>query len=165
MYLTQWYAVSIGAIACCLLLHRVGSVAIIFLTRYQYYLLKHLIYPVFIKRRRDWKGFTRFQSLLVGGYFVINGFCMGMGIDIHDTSALIIRSGTMASINMIPLFFGGRTSTIVNFLGISLHSYYLAHHWIGRVVVIQGLIHMGLVLRYRSPWTFDTLQISGITVS
>ena len=34
-----------------------------------------------------------------------------------------------------------------DFMGISLHSYYLAHHWIGRVVILQSLIHVGLVIR------------------
>ena len=87
-----------------------------------------------------------------------------MGLGIKSTSDLISRSGMMASINLIPLFLGGRTSVLANFLGISLHTYYLAHHWIGRIVVLQGLLHVGLVIASGKPWTFDSFQISGISV-
>ncbi|KAG9229646.1 hypothetical protein BJ875DRAFT_386916, partial [Amylocarpus encephaloides] len=59
-------------------------------------------------------------------FFGINGFCIGLGI--HSRSDLMLRSGTMASINLIPLFLGGRTNVLTNFLGITLHSYYLAHY-------------------------------------
>jgi len=54
---------------------------------------------------------------------------------------------------------------LANLLGISLHTYYLAHHWIGRVVIVQSLIHVGLVISSRKPWTIDSIQITGITVS
>jgi len=87
-----------------------------------------------------------------------------MGLGIKTRSDLISRSGLMASINLIPLFLGGRTNVLASFLGISLHTYYLAHHWVGRVVIIQGLIHVGSVIASRKPWTFDSFQISGISV-
>jgi len=162
MNLTQWYAVSIAALAGLLLILRIGSVATtFFVARFQYTALKHIVYPLFV-RRRYWRAVTRLQAALLGSYFAINGFCMGLGI--RNASELISRSGMMASINLIPLFFGGRTSTLANFLGISLHTYYLAHHWIGRVVILQGLLHVGLVVASGMPWTFNSSQISGISV-
>ena len=80
----------------------------------------------------------------------------------HD---LISRTGVMASINMVPLFLGGRTNIMVDILGVSVHSYYLAHHWIGRVVVVQGLIHAGLVMSKVKTSTFDATQVAGLSVS
>ncbi|CZR64892.1 uncharacterized protein PAC_14792 [Phialocephala subalpina] len=50
----------------------------------------------------------------------------------------------MSSINMVPLFLGGRTSFIADRLGIPLHVYYLAHHWIGRMAVFEGILHTAL---------------------
>lgn len=31
-------------------------------------------------------------------------------------------------------------------LGVPLHVYYLAHHWDGRLAVVQGLVHMLLAV-------------------
>ncbi|CZR55712.1 uncharacterized protein PAC_05600 [Phialocephala subalpina] len=162
MNIAQWYAVSVAAVSACLLIHRIGSLAAnFFVSRFQVLALKKLVYPLL--RRRYFGSVTRFQGLMVGSYIVINGFCMGIGI--KNTGDLLLRSGTMAAINMIPLFLGGRTSVLANFLGISVHTYYLAHHWIGRVVILQSLLHVVLVIATGKPWTFDSSQISGISVS
>jgi hypothetical protein len=162
MILTQWYAISISIITAFLFIYRIGLVTYAyFVNRFRLVTLKHFVYPIFIKRRY-WTGVSRLHASLIGSYFVINGFCMGLGI--RNSSDLIIRSGTMASINLMPLFLGGRTSILADFLGVSLHTYYLAHHWIGRMVIFQGIIHVALVLTSGKPWTFDSSQISGISV-
>ncbi|ESZ90807.1 hypothetical protein SBOR_8812 [Sclerotinia borealis F-4128] len=80
-------------------------------------------------------------------------------------SDVISRAGIMASVNLIPLFLGGWTNALANFIGISIHSYYIAHHWIGRVVIVQSLLHVALVLAAGQLWTFNSSQISGISVS
>tara|TARA_R110002060_G_scaffold32988_4_gene43708 strand:+ start:1270 stop:1782 length:513 start_codon:yes stop_codon:yes gene_type:complete len=163
MNITQWYAISIAVVAVCIAIHRLaGIISVLLKTRIQFMLLKHLVYPMFLNRKY-WGGVTRFHGSLIGSYIVLNGFCMGLGI--RSTTDLLLRSGTMASINLIPLFLGGRTNMLSDFMGISLHSYYLAHHWIGRIVILQSLIHVGLVIRAKTPWTFDSFQIAGITVS
>lgn len=163
MNITTWYAISIAGLTAILLLYRIGSVAsTFFVTRFQTFALRYIAYPVLV-RRRYWSSVTRLQGGLVGSYIIINGACMGLGI--RTTSDLLIRSGVMASINLIPLFLGGRTSIISDFLGISIHTYYLAHHWIGRIVIIQSLVHVGLVIATGTPWTFDSSQISGLSVS
>ncbi|KFY48402.1 hypothetical protein V495_01368 [Pseudogymnoascus sp. VKM F-4514 (FW-929)] len=54
---------------------------------------------------------------------------------------------------------------MVDILGVSVHSYYLAHHWIGRVVVVQGLIHAGLVMSKVKTSTFDATQVSGLSAA
>jgi hypothetical protein len=163
--LPQWYAIATAASAALLLLHHIGSVCSAFLiSRFQFVFLKFVVYPLVVRRRWwNWIAVNRLQGATISSYVIINGFCMGLGI--KTTSDLIIRSGLMASINMIPLFLGGRTNTLASFLGISLHTYYLAHHWIGRIVILQSLIHVFLVIAHRVPWTFDSSQISGISVS
>ncbi len=166
MNITQWYAVSIAAVTGILLAQRIGGMVSNFLvTRFQFVFLRQISYPLL--KRSYLPRMTRLQASFLGSYFVINGFCMGLGIRrgrncFHD---LMIRSGTMAAINLVPLFLGGRTNTLANFMGISLHTYYLAHHWIGRVVVIQSLLHVAFTIAAGTPWTFQSSQISGITVS
>lgn len=166
MIITQVYAVAMAAVSGILFIQRVGGILSSFLiTRFQFVFLKHIAYPLiklsYIPRM------TRLQATLLSSYFVINGFCMGLGIRIgsHFFHDLMIRSGTMAAVNLIPLFLGGRTNTLANFMGISLHTYYIAHHWIGTVVVLQSLLHVALSIAAGTPWTFDSSQISAITVS
>jgi hypothetical protein len=162
MNLTHWYAIAFAGVTACLLSYRVGSIASEFLvSRFKALALRTIAYPLLI-RRRYWTSVTRLQAATIGSYYIINGFCMGLGI--KNTTDLIARSGTMASINLIPLFLGGRTSMLANFLGISLHTYYLAHHWIGRLVIIQSLLHVALVIAAGKPWTFDSSQVSGLSV-
>lgn len=163
MELIFWYAITIAALVVVLFIYTVGTSIAQFLHRHvQTFILKYLWYTLLV-RRKYWGSITLGQGLLLSLYFALNGFCMGFGI--HNASDLISRTGTLASINIIPLFFGGRMSLIADFLGFSVHSYYLAHHWIGRVVVIQGLIHTGLVISRGDPWKFDAVQTSGISVS
>jgi hypothetical protein len=87
-----------------------------------------------------------------------------MGLGIKTMSDLLVCSGLMDSINLIPLFLGGRTNVLANYVGISLHTYYIAHHWLGRLVIFQSLLHVALVIASGKPWTFDSSQISGISV-
>ncbi|KAI9774702.1 MAG: hypothetical protein M1839_001663 [Geoglossum umbratile] len=69
----------------------------------------------------------------------------------------------MASVNMMPLFLGGRTSSLVNSIGIPLHTHYLVHHWIGRIAVMQGLLHASLAIL--SSNIVVKHSASGITVA
>ncbi len=162
MDLTYWYAIGIAGLAL-FCLRDIVFIGLLFLYgRFKISISKYLTYPLLV-RRRYWNSVNRLQGLILSGYVITNGICMGFGI--RTTSDLIRRSGTMASINLIPMFFGGRTSMIANILGISLHSYYLAHHWIGRVVIIQSFLHVGLVIASNPRWTFDSFQISGISVT
>jgi hypothetical protein len=84
-----------------------------------------------------------------------------VNISIMASSDVMIRSGMLASVNLVLLFLGGRTSFLPEFLGVPLDAYYLAHHWIGRTVVLQGLLHAGLAVSSIKQARADP---SGITV-
>lgn len=52
------------------------------------------------------------------------------------------RSGTLALVNMVPLIFlAGRNNPLISWLRISFDTYNLIHRWLGRLVVIDALIH------------------------
>ncbi|KAH8886854.1 putative FAD binding protein [Thozetella sp. PMI_491] len=53
------------------------------------------------------------------------------------------RSGTLALVNMVPLIIlAGRNNPLISLLKISFDTYNLLHRWLGRVVVLETLIHM-----------------------
>jgi hypothetical protein len=161
MDIIQIYATTVAAIGAALLIRTLGWR----LLRIIYYhwrpKLKYVCYAILV-RRRYWGSVTWLQSILLSGYVIANGFAMGL--DIHNIQDLIRRTGLMATVNMVPLFLGGRTSVLAQFMGISIHSYYLFHHWIGRIVAIQGMLHFGLLVATGQVNGIGAFQISGITV-
>ncbi|KAK0387769.1 hypothetical protein NLU13_4014 [Sarocladium strictum] len=52
------------------------------------------------------------------------------------------RSGTLALVNMVPLIiFAGRNNPLISLLQISFDTYNLLHRWMGRIVVLEVVIH------------------------
>ncbi len=68
----------------------------------------------------------------------------------------------LAVINAILLYLGGCTSPLADFIGIPLSTYYVFHYFIGRVVVVEGVIYAGLAFRGLRP---DQTTTSGYIVS
>ncbi len=60
------------------------------------------------------------------------------------------RAAIVASINLAPFFVGGRTNPIATKFGVSYISYYIAHHWMGRVAAAEAFIH-GVVILSQNP--------------
>ncbi|KAK7415221.1 hypothetical protein QQX98_006068 [Neonectria punicea] len=52
------------------------------------------------------------------------------------------RSGTLSLVNMVPLIIlAGRNNPLISLLKISFDTYNLLHRWMGRIVVLEALIH------------------------
>ncbi|KAJ4005349.1 hypothetical protein NW752_011312 [Fusarium irregulare] len=52
------------------------------------------------------------------------------------------RSGTLALVSMVPLIiFAGRNNPLIGWLKISFDTYNLLHRWMGRIVVLESIIH------------------------
>ncbi|KAI1760946.1 ferric reductase like transmembrane component-domain-containing protein [Hypoxylon sp. FL1150] len=52
------------------------------------------------------------------------------------------RSGTLALVNMVPLIImAGRNNPLIVLLRVSFDTYNLLHRWMGRMVVIEAVIH------------------------
>lgn len=121
-----------------------------------FYFLRTLAYPLIIQRQY-WGSLTRIDAVVLFGYITGNAICMYQ----RNTADLMVRTGKLAVVNMVLLFVSGRTSLIADKAGIPLHSYYLAHHWVGRMFIAQGIIHAVLGLLN----TDDKHKSSGIVVS
>ncbi|KAI1310991.1 ferric reductase like transmembrane component-domain-containing protein [Xylaria venustula] len=119
---------------------------------------KHILYaPLFSKRHnREFQLSSainvgtlpsRFQFLFLIGYFATNvGFAV-VNIPFAESASdglkqLRNRSGTLAVVNMIPLFIlAGRNNPLIPLLGISFDTYNLIHRWFGRIVAIEAVVH------------------------
>jgi hypothetical protein len=90
---------------------------------------------------------TRLQLVFLMAYFATNvAFCV-ITIDYSGpfrTVAALVRnrSGYLAVVNMVPLFvFAGRNNPLIKLLGISFDTFNLLHRWLGRIVVLESLVH------------------------
>jgi hypothetical protein len=114
-------------------------------------------------QRRYWTSITGIQAVFIIIYIIGNRICIGAGV--QNLSELMIRSRNIAFVNIIPLFLGGWRSFGAGQLGLPLYVYYLAHYCVGRMVVLQGVLHAVLAVIIDQLWKLDIQKVSGITVS
>ncbi|SCO07034.1 uncharacterized protein FFB20_12755 [Fusarium fujikuroi] len=121
--------------------------------------MRHVTYPLFLKRHRAWDSITRLQACLIFFFFVANLvviFAPFKGVDWRQVER---RAAFTAGVNAIPLCLGARMGPVVRMLNIHRTSYLLFHHWVGRIAVLEALSHAIIVLLHR-PKT-GTLVTSG----
>ena len=116
-----------------------------------------------LTRLHLFRGATCVELLLVSAYIAGNGVAVALkaikGATIASSAALA------ASINLIPLLLGGRTSRVADVIGVSRPAYYVAHYWIGRTAIIEGLVHAAIRLdEARQSQRFDPIAVSGCIV-
>lgn len=90
---------------------------------------------------------SRFQTILVVLYAASQiAYCVLLDYNENVKAALIAelrgRSGVLAVLNMVPLFIlAGRNNPLIPLLRISFDTYNLLHRWLGRIVVIESIVH------------------------
>ncbi|KAL4934320.1 ferric reductase family protein [Aspergillus undulatus] len=90
---------------------------------------------------------SRFQTILVVLYVASQiAYCALLDYNENVKAALLAelrgRSGTLAILNMVPLFFlAGRNNPLIPLLRISFDTYNLLHRWLGRIVIIESIVH------------------------
>lgn len=108
------------------------------------FLSKWLFYTVVLPRCRGSSDITVFALLLIG-LFVLGNIAVST-IGIQDRTDLAQRVARLALINAIILFLGGRTNLLADkLLQWSIPDYYLLHRWVGRVTVLEVIIHGSLM--------------------
>lgn len=107
--------------------------------------------------RRYWMSVTKLEALVLAFHLGSNAVLL-----YRARANLQSRAATLAAVNTVPLFLGGHTNILADRLGVPLSTYYVFHHFLGRVVIIEGLLHASLLLA-RSRWNPTT--ISGYIVS
>ncbi|KAK3393031.1 ferric reductase like transmembrane component-domain-containing protein [Podospora didyma] len=121
-------------------------------------LKKHLIYAPLWKKRhtREFRLSSavnvgtvplRFQAIVLFSYLASNlayMFVLNWGnLNKYELSAEIRgRSGSLALVNMVPLLiYATRNNPLIPILNVSFDTYNLFHRWMGRVVVLEVVIH------------------------
>ncbi|KAF4496656.1 hypothetical protein FAGAP_7198, partial [Fusarium agapanthi] len=121
--------------------------------------MRHVTYPLFLRRRRAWDSVTRLQACLIFFFFAANLVVIFAPFNGIDWRQIERRAAFTAGVNAIPLCLGGRMGPVVQMLNINRTSYLLFHHWVGRIAVLEALSHAIIVLLHR-PKT-GTLVTSG----
>ncbi|KAL2161212.1 hypothetical protein VTH06DRAFT_8432 [Thermothelomyces fergusii] len=90
---------------------------------------------------------SRLHSLLLFGYLASNlAYLFVLNWKNENKYALCAeirgRSGTLSVVSMVPLIiFAGRNNPLINLLNVSFDTYNLLHRWMGRISVIEAIIH------------------------
>ncbi|KAI9849879.1 MAG: hypothetical protein M1837_000093 [Sclerophora amabilis] len=121
---------------------------------------KHLLYAALWKKRHN-REFqlssainfgtlpSRYHSLLLFLYLASNfAYCAILDYSAKTTPQLFAelrgRSGVMATANLVPLILlAGRNNPLIRLLRVSFDTYNLLHRWMGRMVVVEAVVHTG----------------------
>jgi hypothetical protein len=104
------------------------------------FLRKVFLYRSAYRRRAGSDGVTVVSSVNVLIFIAANITACTFGLT--DRAELAKRCGNLSVINLIPLLLGGRTSLLVDrILQIQPYHSSFMHRWMGRICVVQGLVH------------------------
>ncbi|KAF4124444.1 Ferric reductase NAD binding domain [Geosmithia morbida] len=121
-------------------------------------LKKHLLYAPLFKKRHSFElrmfrirnlGSlpSRLHTILLTGFFSSNlVYIAWLDYTVVNKYSVCAelrgRSGTLALVNMVPLIiFAGRNNPLIGLLQISFDTYNLLHRWLGRIVVLEVVLH------------------------
>ena len=128
-------------------------------------LLRHLIYPFFIRRHRFVGPWTRLGALLRVIYLTANIFLSIFPV--LSLSEVANRAGHLSLINMMPLFFGPHLSFLADIVGVPLHTYQSLHGASAAMTVVLGVTHVVLGALHKSTYFrfAERSQVAGLIVS
>lgn len=90
---------------------------------------------------------SRFQTILIILYVTSQVvYCLFLDYKTNVKEALVAelrgRSGTLAVLNMVPLFvLAGRNNPLIPLLRLSFDTYNILHRWLGRLIVLESVVH------------------------
>lgn len=90
---------------------------------------------------------SRMHATVLAVYILINlVYCLWLDYTKLDKYSVVAelrgRTGVLAVVNMIPLvIMAGRNNPLISILQISFDTYNLLHRWMGRIVVLEAVLH------------------------
>ena len=117
---------------------------------------KHLIYRYILHRHRLLGPWSRAHVLVQLIYIAGNICCF----EFWDTtiSQVGLRAGTLAIINLIPLFAIPYLSTLADLLGVTLSTFRQIHRSAGVMAIMLTIFHVLFMLASRPSFPLDLLQ-------
>lgn len=140
MELTRVYSIIIGGVFILLVLYH--TILIFFRavqTHTFHFVLKYLVYPIVLRRRRFLGPWTRWYLLLQFVYWGVTLSCISIGVKTLAQAGA--RAGTLGVIQLVPLFFGGHLGFAADLIGVPLRAYRQIHGSIGTLVFVLSLFH------------------------
>ena len=144
MNVPHFYAIAAGGVFVLLLIMKSFSTMQQFLYALTILVAKHLTYPLLIRRRRLLGPWSGADVLLQVIYLTINILCLTFRVS--SVKEVGTRAGTLALINIAPLFFGFHLSFLADILGISLSNFRRIHRMMGWMSLLLGLVHALMVV-------------------
>lgn len=161
MDVIEWYAVALGGtillpILTCVLFFVFGHLQV----GLKRYCLRYLLYPQIHRYiRASWSDLA---ILLI--FIVAN--TIATAINVRNVAGFVKRIGLISVVNIVPQFLGGRLNIVLNQCGIGLKAYTRMHRWLGRVAIVQGLIHVIAALaNHQRPDLKTRSDIAAVVVS
>ncbi|CAK7237495.1 hypothetical protein SBRCBS47491_009996, partial [Sporothrix bragantina] len=85
-----------------------------------------------------------------------------LAIGNRDAADFVRRSASLSLANLVPLFLGSQMNSVANVLGLRLRAYSRMHRWLGRVAVVEGLVHMIAAVVLHKPDVRQRADVAGI---
>ena len=137
------------------------------------FVLKHLVYPFFFKRRRFFGPATRWRVILHLAHWA--GTAVGASIGTESLLQAGSRAATLSVVHLVPLFLGGHLSFAADMLGLSYNTFRLIHGSLGLTGCVLAFFHVVAVIA-NDPhimfqdqvwlWGFVVgIRVNGITFS
>ncbi|KAM5353128.1 hypothetical protein ACJZ2D_016987 [Fusarium nematophilum] len=129
-------------------------------SRYVAVAFERFIWYPLVLRGGYWASVTRFELLLFFAFLACNIFALVFRVSgVRDLEQ---RAAVICAINMTPLFLSGKPNPLIDLIGVPLPVYHLVHHWVGRVAILEGLLHAALTIGRSGS---SQLQVSGCIVA
>ena len=127
-------------------------------------ILKHLLYPFFIRRHRLIGPWTRVDALWRILYLTTN--VLFSVFPLLSMTRTAKRAGHISLINMIPLFLGPHLSFLADILGLRLHTYMILHSASAAMTLTLGVVHVILGLLHEPAYRrlTERPQVAGLIV-
>ena len=127
-------------------------------------ILQHMVYPFMIRRHWFLDPWTRGYVISQLVYWGLTLSCTG--IEARTLVQASSRAGTLATIQLVPLFFGDHLSFAADLMDLSLHMYWQLHSSIGIMTLILATFHVIITLSNQQQFSFqDDLQLYGFIMS
>jgi hypothetical protein len=157
MDFAELYAISLGAVFVILIGWHLAAVSIPLRRRLWNVYRQRIMYTNLVARQSGSNDFTLASAVQVLSLISLN--VVACAIYVEDSVALSTRVASVALVNLVPLYLGGRTSLLANSLfGLDLPYYIMMHGWLGRICLTEALVH-GIVCALKIDWNMSIKHI------
>lgn len=150
MELPAWYAIALGGLLVPFFItYLCVLVAVLFQAGTEACVRRYATRPQLVRFVRYGSRVARVDIIVLFLFLLANVIALSLYVD--DLLTFVRRSGLICTINLMPLFLGGRMNVIVNSCRLSLHTFSRIHRWLGRIVILEGFIHVVAAVSHRTP--------------